>query len=342
MKNRKQNLKIIVLAGIITFLASCGKEGQNYQKLSGRIEHAGAGELYIKSMDDKVLKTIKVNDDGTFSDTLNLGKGFYLMDYDRKYFKLFMPEAADISLQVDNEDFENSLSFAGKAGAAENNLTLRRLDAIKSLFYKVNEYYRLDKAGFDTAMKKEKQYMKSLLEKSGVADSLYITDAEADSKGLFEYLERYYEIKHRMLELVGKPSPEFNGYENAAGGKSSLKDFRGKYVYIDNWATWCRPCLAEIPALKRLESIYGDKIHFVSISYDRESDYQTWKDMVKNEGLTGAQLFAHGDNTFADAYQIISIPRFILIDPEGKVYDPDAPRPSSDEIEPLLKKLIGE
>ena len=57
----------------------------------------------------------------------------------------------------------------------------------------------------------------------------------------------------------GNLAPEFLNYENDAGGTSSLKDFKGNYVYIDVWATWCRPCIAQIPYLKKLEEEYKNK-----------------------------------------------------------------------------------
>ncbi|MFK8059036.1 MAG: TlpA family protein disulfide reductase [Polaribacter sp.] len=73
----------------------------------------------------------------------------------------------------------------------------------------------------------------------------------------------------------GSPSPKFNGYENNAGGKTSLEDLKGKYVYIDVWATWCGPCIAEIPSLKKVEKDFHNKnIEFVSISIDRMKDHE--------------------------------------------------------------------
>ena len=134
--------------------------------------------------------------------------------------------------------------------------------------------------------------------------------------------------------LRGKSSPTFD-YENFKGGKTKLEDYKGKYVYIDVWATWCRPCIAEIPSLKKLESEYKDaKIVFVSISIDFEEDYDKWRMMVTNKSLGGSQLIA--DNNFESAfvkdYAIHEIPRFILIDPNGNILSADAPKPSSEQL----------
>ncbi|MEX0313552.1 MAG: TlpA family protein disulfide reductase, partial [Allomuricauda sp.] len=59
--------------------------------------------------------------------------------------------------------------------------------------------------------------------------------------------------------VIGAPSPTFESYENHAGGHTSLSDLRGKYVYIDVWASWCAPCIKEIPALKEIEEAYQNK-----------------------------------------------------------------------------------
>ena len=139
----------------------------------------------------------------------------------------------------------------------------------------------------------------------------------------------------------GDMSPDFN-YVDINGNMVSLKSLRGKYVYIDMWATWCGPCKAEIPHLQKLEHDYaGKNIHFVSISKDRPKDIEKWKTMVKEKELGGIQLFANGDEDFSNAYIVQGIPHFILIDREGRALKMKAPRPSSEEIRPLLNSLKG-
>ena len=140
----------------------------------------------------------------------------------------------------------------------------------------------------------------------------------------------------------GRPSPKFVGYENYAGGKTSLDDLKGKYVYVDVWATWCGPCKREIPFLKEVEEKYhGKNIEFVSISIDKASDHEKWKAMVNEKELGGVQLFADNDwnSAFVKDYQIQGIPRFLLIDTEGNIVDSNAPRPSSSELIDLFTEL---
>ena len=138
-----------------------------------------------------------------------------------------------------------------------------------------------------------------------------------------------------------KTSPQFD-YENQKGGKTSLKSLKGKYVYIDVWATWCGPCLMEVPSLKKVEEQYhGKNIQFVSISVDNIKDRQKWSNLVNTKQLGGIQLLADMDfsSEFIEAYEIKEIPRFILIDPDGNIVNSNAPKPSETKLINLFNEL---
>lgn len=138
----------------------------------------------------------------------------------------------------------------------------------------------------------------------------------------------------------GKAAPQFTVVD-LEGKKHSLKDFLGKPVYIDVWASWCGPCKREIPHLVKLKKEYkGKSIEIVTISVDDNSE--NWKAMVAKKELNGIQL--HAEKAFqsdlATSYNIKSIPRFLLIDEAGKIITANAPRPSSKEIRPMLDEAI--
>ena len=163
--------------------------------------------------------------------------------------------------------------------------------------------------------------------------------ANPNSKTLSKLTERYEKLK---TITEGKPSPTFT-YENHKGGTTSLSDLKGKYVYIDVWATWCGPCLREIPALKESEKNYrGKNIQFVSISIDEPKDYLKWKEMVTEKELVGMQLMADNNwkSKFVEDFGILGIPRFILIDPQGNIVSADAPRPSDPQLKVMLDNLL--
>ena len=131
---------------------------------------------------------------------------------------------------------------------------------------------------------------------------------------------------------VGQVAPTWT-LPDIDGKTMSLADFKGKYVYIDFWATWCGPCIAEIPDYRELVKEYADRnIVFVSISVDK--DKPKWEEMVKAEKFDWVQL--HDAEMMNDDYLVRYIPTFVLIDTEGKIIDPRAPRPS----EPKLRKML--
>ena len=164
-----------------------------------------------------------------------------------------------------------------------------------------------------------------------------------DNSSNEEHKAKITESYNKLKSVAeGQPSPKFVNYENFNGGTTSLDDFKGKYVYVDVWATWCGPCKREIPSLKELEKKYhGKNIEFVSISVDKAKDHETWKKMVTDLELKGVQLFADKDweSEFVKDYLIKGIPRFILIDTEGNIINSNAKRPSDPGLVEVINSL---
>lgn len=152
-----------------------------------------------------------------------------------------------------------------------------------------------------------------------------------------EFEDRYTKLK-RIDK--GQPSPSFS-FEDSSARKFTLQDFKGKYVYIDVWATWCGPCIKEIPHLLELEKeMEGKNIAFVSIC--QNDDRQRWLKYLGSHEMSGTQLYAErGDNAFFDSYLIRGIPHFILLDPEGNIVYSDALRPSNPSFHKELNELLG-
>lgn len=153
-------------------------------------------------------------------------------------------------------------------------------------------------------------------------------------------VESFY--KNYKLYADNKPAPDFT-YVSAGGKKVSLQNLRGKYVYIDVWATWCGPCKKEIPFLAEVEELYHDKnIQFVSLSVDVPGDREKWQQFVKEHQLKGLQLMADNafDSDFIKKFNINSIPRFILLSPDGKIISADAKRPSDPALKMQLNALL--
>jgi len=135
----------------------------------------------------------------------------------------------------------------------------------------------------------------------------------------------------------GKPAQDFT-FVDLDGNNVSLSSFKGKWVYIDIWATWCNPCMQEVPYLKNLEEEFaGKNIVFMSISVDQTQE--PWRKTVEEKQMKGVQIWAGQNDIIKNFYKVSGIPRFMIIDPEGNIYSSSANRPS-DGAGKELKSLI--
>ncbi len=156
--------------------------------------------------------------------------------------------------------------------------------------------------------------------------------------------EKIQEVEKVYLKMKALKSktllPKFQ-FKDINNRQVNLEDFKGKFVYIDVWATWCGPCVYEIPHLKKLQdTLEGKNIVLISIC---KSDYeQNWRSFVAKKDLKGVQLFAEESQTqFFDDFIVSGIPRFILLDKEGKIIEYDAKRPSDPKLLEQLLKLLN-
>lgn len=130
--------------------------------------------------------------------------------------------------------------------------------------------------------------------------------------------------------FIGKSAYDFI-LPDVNGKLVSMKDFAGKVVLIDVWATWCGPCKAQMPYLKEVEASYkgNDNVVFVGISLDAEKDKEKWLTMIKDKELEGIQLLDDVGKSFGRKYKAVTIPRFFLIDKQGKWAEVRCPLPEN-------------
>ena len=327
--------KLLLMLTLISVWS--GIYGQGKIKFQAEIANKNGNSIFINDNANKTIKEIKINDKGIFKGEFMAPAGFYMMFDGVEFAQLYLKPGFDLKLKMDAKFFDESIVFTGK-GAAENNLL-------------ANNTVTSEKFETENMKKSKDEFFQGLALKNK-------TDIEKLDKGKFDpvfvdYNKKMWAQEKLMLgtnfqnakiknEIAGKPSKSFD-YVNRKGGKTKLEDFKGKYVYIDVWATWCGPCRAEIPFLKKIEEKYhGKNIEFISISIDVNKDYEKWKNFVTDKQLGGVQLFADKDwsSDFITSFGINSIPRFLLIDPQGNVVDADAVRPSSPELVSTLDKLL--
>lgn len=129
--------------------------------------------------------------------------------------------------------------------------------------------------------------------------------------------------------------------KDTSGNTIELSAFKSKYIVIDFWASWCSPCIDNIPALNELIKHYkSDSIQFISISIDRDGN--NWEKAIVKHHFTGIQLSdLNGYNSLAAIYcKVIWVPKYIIADANGKIINYDAPQPIDPGLKNILDKLL--
>lgn len=130
-------------------------------------------------------------------------------------------------------------------------------------------------------------------------------------------------IKQMYSQVIGQKAPNFNLLD-VNNKPVSLSDFEGKYILLDFWATWCRPCIAEIPTLKKIkEELGSDNFEIISICIDRnnEGSISTWKTINEKYQTNWIQLYDADGMATAKKYDIKQFPTLLIVGPDGKILD---------------------
>jgi len=346
----------ILILGIVWFYSCQNKTPKEFVSLKGKFENNTDSLLMITGF--SVKKQIEINNQGEFSDTLKVAKpDFYSFSTNTgKRGFIYLKNGYDLSLKGDSNNFFRTFVYEGSdEGADSNNLMIARYN----LAYERGNMERLMllekqamldtiailKRGMDSISSVYKNANTEMVKNSDDQNNAFLANVEKNYDRAHDILVKKYEALAKLEK--GKPAPNFEDYEDYRGGKKSLKDLRGSYIYVDVWATWCTPCIAQFPFLKQLELEYKDKnIKFVSISTDNdrrsggswENAEKKWRAMVEKYELSGIQLWAgKKELKLSEDYVIERLPRFFIIDPEGKMVVSEAPRP----FDPELKKIFS-
>lgn len=154
----------------------------------------------------------------------------------------------------------------------------------------------------------------------------YATEEEAK-----EVRETYRKLDNLS---AGKTPPPFT-LKDLNGKDVTLKDFAGKVVYMDFWASWCSPCRYEMKnGSPKLHAKFKDNKDVVFLYVSLDSKIDAWKKAIKDDKIEGVHLLSQAtsgvDSAVGKAFNISGIPRYVIIGKDGRIFDNDAPRPSQD------------
>jgi len=354
-------------------LLSCGsaeEENDGKVALEGKVENAPEGLMILSRFTESrpvVVDTLSLQSDGSFEYTVDVEVPtfFALNLFDQRTVRLALYKE-DVQVNYDFSDAE-SLQISGSKDSQE----MQKIDGLiadyQNKVNELNEAYYEAMSNNDTETIKRIQSDALLLEDNQAKQVKEVINSMGDSfaslaaigllnsKNEFQFLDSLVaeldkkypdtkmiiQLKQQLDEMralsMGQIAPEIE-LPNPEGQIVKLSDFRGKYVMIDFWAGWCKPCREENPNVVRLYNEYKDQgFEVFGVSLDRTRE--AWVDAIFEDGLTWTQVsdLKYFNSVAAELYQINAIPATYLIDPDGKIIGKDLRGPS---LESKLKEIF--
>lgn len=142
--------------------------------------------------------------------------------------------------------------------------------------------------------------------------------------------------KNKTAAVIGSTAPNFK-LADKDGNYRELYEFRGKYVVVDFWASWCSICRRENPKMQSLSSKYNSQVQVIGVNLDQK--VENWQNAVITDQLTYLQLHdtLAFDSEIAQSYQISMIPFIMLLNPQGVILMFSS---RTDEIEAKIGQLL--
>lgn len=222
---------------------------------------------------------------------------------------------------------------------------LRQQDSLQSISSFIDFIKRSTKSK-DQASFYQAIYLKELIESPSYwAKHVQLFNADVLEEALAAQADNpyYYLLEKSSTNYFqsqkGEEAYDFTAFDRE-GNEVKLSDFAGKFVFIDNWASWCGPCLRHRPSVLELSRQFADQwdIVFLMVSLDsREKDWKRYFSRNLEDSAPATDLLIENgmQEDYGDRYNIRFIPKYVLIDPDGKIVDANLPEPG-----PGLERLL--
>lgn len=343
------------IAGLALGCGSNESEFTGQVNITGKLSNFPDGQVILSAYNNEgtsTLDTILVNSNGKFDYELVLdGPNFYELNLlDEKIVRLAL---FDEDVHVEHDFESESTEIFGSVDSQ----FLQKIDEITQIYQEEinslnDEYYEVmadrDQVAIraiqDKAMQLEANHARRVKETINEMEGSFSALAGLgmlNPRNDFAYLDSLVQVlytkypdmkmigswKQELDELrtlsIGQPAPEIS-LPNPEGQTVNLSDFRGKYVLIDFWAGWCKPCRDENPNVVRLYEKYKEKgFEVFGVSLDRTREM--WLKAIEEDQLKWTQVsdLSYFNSEAAATYQINAIPATYMIDPEGNILAKD-------------------
>lgn len=353
------------------FLSACNAGGGDGYTIKGNLKNYKDSVLFLAQQQGTIpsFDTLKVTDGKfTFKGSTDEPKFAQIITPDqRSGFALFLePGTIEVNGDADSMQY-GKVTVSG----TPNNEDLQKVMQIQEPFMQtmmtIQSQYMQAKMSGDTAttsgiehtmdslqnlitdkmkgfVKEHPKSMVSALVLQSMGNNLDGSELEQLYSGLDTAIQHSQmgeiigsRVASEKKTAVGQMAPEFT--MNDTGGKPvSLSSFKGKYVLIDFWASWCGPCRAENPNVVKVYNQYKDK-NFTILGVSLDKTKEDWEKAIKDDHLNWNQVsdLQYWDNAAAKLYGVQAIPANFLIDPSGKIVAKDL---RGDELEQKLAEVI--
>lgn len=344
---------------LLTALSSCSKKEEGFT-INGTIAGLDKGTVYLENTDEKGNKTIadsaQINKDGAFTFTGKISEPLLhtIKLKGEEYGAIFLLDNENIKVEAKKD----SIFKAKVSGAVQNDIyksfydnEFKKIQSIAGPIYKLSD--SLSQNGKvklapeqQTMMDKKWKDLQTFADdltdkfirknKDKIAAALVINDRIV-SYGTPEQVKTYYAVLSPEVQksvygkqlkeaidlndktAVGVTAPEFS-QTDVNGKVVKLSDYKGKYVLVDFWASWCGPCRKENPNVVVAYKTYHDKgFDVLGVSLDDKK--KLWQKAIEKDGLTWTHVsdLKGWKNDAAVLYGVKLVPTNYLIGPDGKI-----------------------